>query len=82
MMKYNIEVEPNRLYSLLQSFRLLIEREKLMCDLTDGVKVTLPNGWVHARASNTESIIRIIVEADDARSAQELVEWARDRIRK
>lgn len=82
MMKYNIEVEPNRLYSLLQSFRLLVEREKLDCDLTDGVKVTLPTGWVHARASNTESIIRIIVEAEDAKRAQELVEWARDRIRK
>jgi phosphomannomutase len=82
MMKYNIEVEPNRLYSLLQSFRLMIEREKLSYDLTDGVKVTLPNGWVHARASNTESLIRIIVEADDTERARELVDWARDRLRK
>lgn len=82
MMKYNIEVEPNRLYSLLQSFRLLIEREKLSYDLTDGVKVSLPNGWVHARASNTESIIRIIVEADETKHAKELVDWARDRLSK
>ncbi|MEP6922801.1 MAG: phosphoglucosamine mutase [bacterium] len=82
MVKYNIEVEPNRLYSLLQSFRLLVEREKLDHDLTDGVKVSLPDGWVHARASNTESMIRLIVEAKDPKRAQDLLDWARDRIRK
>jgi phosphomannomutase len=34
------------------------------------------------RASNTESIIRIIVEAEDEQRAQELINWARDRIRR
>jgi len=82
MVKYNIEVEPNRLYSLLQNFRFMVEREKLDHDLTDGIKVTLPEGWVHARASNTESIIRLIVEAKDPKGAQDLLNWARDRIRK
>jgi phosphomannomutase len=82
MMKYNIEVEPNRLYSLLQDFRLLVESENLQPDLSDGIKLTLNQGWVHVRASNTESIIRIIVEAEDEQRAQELINWARDRIRK
>jgi phosphomannomutase len=82
MVKYNVEVEPNRLYSLLQNFRLLVERERLDHDLTDGVKVSLPDGWVHARASNTESMIRLIAEASDAKRAQDLLDWARDRIRK
>jgi phosphomannomutase len=80
MLKHNIAVEPNRLYSLLQRFRLLIENEQLAHDLSDGIKVTFVDGWVHVRASNTESIIRIIVEAEDSNRAQELIEWARDRI--
>jgi phosphomannomutase len=82
MIKDNIQLAPNRLYSVLQSFRLIVEREHLIHDLTDGVKVTLPDGWVHARASNTESMIRLIVEADDPPRARQLLEWARDRIRK
>lgn len=82
MIKHNIQVEPNRLYSLLQSFRLAIEQEQLTYDLTDGIKVSLPDGWVHVRASNTESMIRVIVEAEDDGRARHLLDWARDRIRK
>ena len=81
MVKYNLEVEPNRLYSLLQNFRLQVEREKLDCDLSDGIKVSLADGWIHARASNTESMIRIIAEAEDLRRARRLADWARDRLR-
>ena len=82
MIKHNIQVEPNRLYTLLQSFRLAVEQEQLAPDLTDGIKVSLPDGWVHVRASNTESMIRVIVEAEDAARARHLLDWARDRIRK
>jgi phosphomannomutase len=50
-------------------------------DLTDGVKISWPDGWVHVRASNTQSLLRVIAEADDASRAQELVDWARERVR-
>src|SRR6266478_3032815 len=80
MLKHNLAVEPNRLYSVLQDFRVVIERERLVCDLTDGIKVNLPQGWIHVRASNTESLIRIIVEAGDSTSAHFLLDWARDRL--
>lgn len=82
MLKHNLAVEPNRLYSVLQDFRLAIEREQLACDLTDGIKVDLPKGWIHVRASNTQSMIRIIVEAEDATNAQRLLDWVRDRLHK
>ena len=82
MLKYNLPVEPNRLYSVLQNFRVAIEREALTYDLTDGIRLVLPQGWVHVRASNTESMIRVIVEAEETRSAQYLVDWARDRLNK
>jgi len=80
MLKHNFPVDPSRLYSVLQNFRVSVEREQLTCDLTDGIRVVLPEGWVHVRASNTESMIRLIVEADETRSAQNLLDWARDRL--
>lgn len=82
MLKHNVSVEPNLLYSVLQSFRTEVEREQLAHDLTDGIRVVLPQGWIHVRASNTESMIRIIVEADDDRKAHYLLDWARDRLSK
>jgi phosphomannomutase len=82
MLKHNLPVEPNRLYSVLQNFRIAIEREHLTYDLTDGIRIVLPQGWIHVRASNTESIIRVIVEAADITSAQNLLDWARDRLNK
>jgi phosphomannomutase len=41
-------------------------------DRTDGLKLLLPYGWVHLRASNTEPILRVAVEAKDAALAQEM----------
>jgi len=82
MLKYNLVVEPNRLYSVLQDFRVATECEQLGHDLTDGVKVELPEGWIHVRASNTESIIRVIVEAENMTSARRLLDLARDKLKK
>ena len=80
-LKHNVSVEPHRLYSVLQEFRAVVESEELAFDSTDGVKLTLPDGWVHVRASNTESMIRIIVEAEDKTGASRLLDWVRDRIK-
>jgi phosphomannomutase len=82
MLKHNLTVEPNRLYSVLQNFRVAVEREQLPYDLTDGIRVALPQGWIHVRASNTESMIRVIVEANETTSAQSLLDWVRDRLNK
>ena len=80
-LKHDVAIEPHRLYSVLQEFRASIEDEGLTFDSIDGVKVTLPDGWVHVRASNTQSIIRIIVESKEKTTAAELLDWARDRLR-
>lgn len=45
-------------------------------DTSDGVKVTLPEGWVHLRRSNTEPIVRAIAESRDPHAATALVERA------
>ena len=38
----------------------------------DGVKIDLPEGWIHLRKSNTEPIIRIYTEAGSASVAEDL----------
>jgi phosphomannomutase len=43
-------------------------------DRTDGLKLTLPDGWIHVRASNTEPILRFAVESRDAGHADALFE--------
>lgn len=42
-------------------------------DRTDGLKLLLPDAWVHVRASNTEPLLRIAVEARDVAGADALV---------
>jgi phosphomannomutase len=81
-LKHNIAVEPHRLYSVLQEFRAAVEQEAAEADSTDGIKFRLPAGWVHVRASNTQSLIRIIVEAEEQAAARELLDWTRDRVRR
>ncbi len=41
-------------------------------DRRDGLKLTLPDAWIHARASNTEPILRLSVEAKTESRAEEL----------
>ncbi len=41
-------------------------------DDADGIRIDLPMGWVHLRASNTEPIIRLIAEAASAQDANAL----------
>ena len=82
MMKEVHPVEPHLLYSVLQNFRDDVQDERCAdVDLTDGVKVTWPDAWLHVRASNTESLLRVIAEADTTARARDLADWARDRLK-
>lgn len=95
MVKERVAVAPNLIYTALGNFREAIAggprpplptsavdgEASLEVDETDGVRVAWPNGWVHVRASNTESVVRIIAEAETEERARALVEWARERLR-
>ena len=50
------------------------DREEAGVSNVDGVKVDLPDGWVHLRTSNTEPILRIYAEAESASGAAALAE--------
>jgi phosphomannomutase len=42
-------------------------------DRQDGLKIDLPDGWLHLRKSNTEPIVRLYAEAMDQTTLSELV---------
>ena len=48
----------------------------------DGVKVDLPEGWVHLRKSNTEPIIRLYAEARSQEEAENLAGKAMETVNK
>ncbi len=81
MVKEAHPVAPHLLYSVLQDFRDGLDDARAEVDLTDGVKLSWPDAWVHVRASNTQSLLRVIAEADGPARARELADWARDRLR-
>jgi phosphomannomutase len=81
MRKLGLPVSPSLIYSALADFREAVrEVEGASVDHTDGVKVLWPDGWVHVRASNTQSLVRVIAEAPSAARAQELLDWAQERL--
>jgi len=43
-------------------------------DTSDGCRFDFDDGWLHLRASNTEPIMRIIVEAKDEAAARKYVD--------
>ncbi len=80
--KLALAVAPRLLFSALSEFRERIGAlEGAEIDQTDGIKIHWPDGWLHVRASNTQSLVRVITEAATAERAQELADWARERLR-
>ena len=46
----------------------------------DGLKLDMPEGWVHVRKSNTEPIVRVMTESAIPGKADELAKRAGDSI--
>jgi phosphomannomutase len=74
MRKRQLACPPNLVYRVLDRFRARFADEEPNC--TDGVRVAWDDAWLHVRASNTEPLLRIIVEADSAGRADKLLEDA------
>ena len=62
----------------LQAQQILNSAKKLFADAkldtTDGCRFDFDDGWLHLRASNTEPVMRVIVEAKDQRTAQKYID--------
>ena len=57
---------------ILDSAKKAFANAKL--DTTDGCRFDFDDGWLHLRASNTEPVMRIIVEAKDQSTAQKYID--------
>jgi phosphomannomutase len=71
-----VALEHGWLGTLMQ--RLSAQWPAAQLDRRDGLKLILNEGWIHARASNTEPILRLSVEAKTPTSAEELFTRAQE----
>ncbi len=71
MIKQKFECDGARIDRALDAVRTAFAKERL--STVDGVRIDWPEGWVHVRGSNTEPIMRVIGEADDAATAEHLI---------
>ena len=49
-------------------------------DRTDGLRIDYPEFWFHVRPSNTEPVMRLIVEAKEAKQAKNIFDEIREQI--
>ena len=59
--------------ALLKKIEKLFSKENCRISTIDGVKLDFPDYWIHLRKSNTEPIIRIIIEAKSEPEAKKLM---------
>ena len=73
--KRSVACDSRRAHHALEAARArLMELPGGTADVTDGVRVDWPDGWVHVRPSHTESIIRVISEDRDRATALDRAE--------
>jgi phosphomannomutase len=65
-----VDYAHGRLGSLMQSLEENFADAR--SDRSDGLKLILPNGWIHVRASNTEPLLRLAAEARSQAQVDEL----------
>jgi phosphomannomutase len=76
MRKGALKIPSNEIYRVLSEFRSAYASS--LPDLTDGVHAVWSDAWLHVRASNTEPLLRIIVEAESEARAEALFREANE----
>ncbi len=78
MIKEKLECPSSKIGEVLKMIRSEYSGHSM--DLRDGVKVSLEGGWLHVRGSNTEPIIRLVVEAGDDAQARRILDTVFERV--
>lgn len=85
MAKHKIELQPalnvDGILAAVANHYAAQNTPKAVIDKTDGVKIDLPDRWIHLRKSNTEPIIRIYTEAPSPQAADALAEEVKKLVR-
>ncbi len=71
MIKDKFAVEPGKVEQILNAAKNAFADAKVNTD--DGCRFDFEDGWLHLRASNTEPVMRLIVEAKDQPTAQRYI---------
>ncbi len=71
MRKFEMPCPPHLVYKVLD--RMRVHSAAQSPDCTDGVFLSWPGAWLHIRASNTEPLLRVIVEAETADRADTIL---------
>jgi phosphomannomutase len=71
MRKYRLE-QPRNFPTVLERIASQVTHQAREIRRDDGLYVRLGNGWFHLRASNTEPIVRLIVEAPEQAELEQL----------
>ena len=72
MSKDKFAAEQKEAQQILNSAKKTFADAKL--DTTDGCRFDFEDGWLHLRASNTEPVMRVIIEAKDQPTAQKYID--------
>jgi len=72
MSKDKFAADKSQAEQILKSAKKRFTNAKL--DTTDGCRFDFDDGWLHLRVSNTEPVMRVIVEAKDQRTAQKYID--------
>ena len=78
MIKSSVASSSERMYLVIGEFRR--QYRAMSPHLEDGVRVDWKDSWMSVRASNTEPLIRIIVESEDPERARSIYEDCMERI--
>ncbi len=76
MIKEKIQGTQEKAYRMIRQLRKKYS-DKGEVSLLDGLKISFKDYWVHIRPSNTEPIIRLIIEAKSRDTAEKMVEFWR-----
>lgn len=79
MSKEKFSADKSQAERIIESAKKVFKQARL--DDRDGCRFDFADGWVHLRCSNTEPVMRLIVEAEDKASAEKYIE-AVSKIRK
>jgi phosphomannomutase len=72
MSKEKFSAEQDQKQRILDSAKTIFAGAKL--NATDGCRFDFDDGWLHIRASNTEPVMRVIVEANDQLTAKKYID--------
>ncbi|TFG47998.1 MAG: phosphoglucosamine mutase [Candidatus Brocadiia bacterium] len=71
MSKEKFKADQSQAEQIINGTKALFAQAKL--DTSDGCRIDFEDGWLHLRTSNTEPVMRLIVEANDKAAAQKYI---------